>query len=184
MSDIRYVNKPIMDENVQITKQKLAQKQPKTLETPLTVLGQTETSVEGALGAINNKERVLTLAEYQALTPQEKLNGTTYYISDAGGDGSTSIREGYYNSTDGKFYEESTYQTEIQGQTETIYVDLNTNQLYIYQSSTTSFVAVSGGSSDNIKFGYLNTTDGKFYADSSYTTEIPANASNIYIGID
>lgn len=86
MSEINYVNKPIMNENVQLTKQKLAQKQPKQLETPLTVLGQTETQVEGALDAINNKEQVLTKAEYDALTPEEQTNGTTYYISDINGD--------------------------------------------------------------------------------------------------
>lgn len=86
MSDINYVNKPIMNENVQITKEKLALKQPKTLETPITVLNEQQTSVEGTLNAINNKERVLTKQEYMALTEEEKLNGTTYYINDINGD--------------------------------------------------------------------------------------------------
>lgn len=39
--------------------------------------------VNGAGGGGNANERVLTKAEYEALTDAEKLNGTTYYINDA-----------------------------------------------------------------------------------------------------
>ena len=140
---INYVNKPIMDENVQITKQKLAQKQPKQLETPLTVLGQTETQVEGALDAINNKERVLTYSQYRALTDEEKNNGTTYYISDWNDSGDKEVVEGYYNPIDGKFYEESTYITEIVGSVGCIYIDILTNRLFTWNSTNQEFVDVT-----------------------------------------
>ena len=101
----------------------------------------------------------------------------TYKIGD--------IIEGYYDSTTGKFYEESTHTTEIQGASGFLYVDLGNNDIYIYKTSTSSFVKVSGsgGTADNIKFGYLNHGDGKFYEDDSYTVEIPADATKIYIDL-
>ena len=39
------------------------------------------------------------------------------------------------------------------------------------------------GSVDEIKEGYLNSTDGKFYEESSYTTEIPAASDKIYVDL-
>ena len=101
----------------------------------------------------------------------------TYKIGD--------IIDGYYDSTTGKFYEESTHTTEIQGASGFLYVDLGNNDIYIYKTSTSSFVKVSGsgGTADNIKFGYLNPSDGKFYEDDSYTVEIPADATKIYIDL-
>jgi hypothetical protein len=39
------------------------------------------------------KERELTQAEYNALSQQEKMNGTTYYITDGEGGGSSSVQK-------------------------------------------------------------------------------------------
>ena len=102
---------------------------------------------------------------------------TVYKIGD--------VIEGYYDSTSGKFYEESTHITEIEGASGFIYVDLADNGLYIYKESTSSFVSVGGGggTANNIKFGYLNSTDGKFYEDDQYTIEITADPSKIYIDL-
>lgn len=52
---------------------------------------------------------------------------------------------GYYNAIDEKFYEESTYATEIEGTPNLVYIDINENTLYIWKSSTSSFVKISGG---------------------------------------
>lgn len=101
---------------------------------------------------------------------------TTYKIGD--------LIEGYYDSSTGKFYEESTYTTEIEGASGFIYVDLAGNNIYIYRTDTSSFVKVSGIEEDNFRFGYLNKTNGKFYEDSTYQVEIPPNSNNIYIGLD
>lgn len=49
--------------------------------------------------------------------------------------------EGYYNSTDGKFYEESTYTTEIPGESGKIYISLDTNLCYRWGGTT--FVEIS-----------------------------------------
>lgn len=51
------------------------------------------------------------------------------------------IIEGYLNDTDGKFYEESTYITEIVGETGKIYVTLDTNKTYRWSGS--AFVEIS-----------------------------------------
>ena len=52
--------------------------------------------------------------------------------------------DGYLNSTDGLFYEESTYETPIQGVEEMIYVDLPTNHLYRYDETNLAFVPIGG----------------------------------------
>ena len=51
------------------------------------------------------------------------------------------VVEGYYNASDGKFYKESTYTTEITGETGKIYVSLDTNKTYRWSGS--AFVEIS-----------------------------------------
>lgn len=51
------------------------------------------------------------------------------------------VIEGYYNTTDGKFYEESTYETEIAGTEGKIYVSLDTDKCYRWSGS--EFVEIS-----------------------------------------
>ena len=51
------------------------------------------------------------------------------------------VVEGYYNAADGKFYEESTYTTEIPGEDGKIYVSLDTNKTYRWSGS--AFVVIS-----------------------------------------
>jgi len=125
----------------------------------------------------------ITQAEYNALPQAVKLNGDIYFITDAGTDGGNEIVQGYYNPADGKFYEESTYTTEITPSVDCIYIDLTGNKLYRYSSTNTEYFMISGGSADNIIWAYYNPADGKFYEDSSYTTEITPNVENIYIDL-
>lgn len=111
---------------------------------------------------------------------QIKQNGvtTTYKLGTV---------NGYYNTVDGKFYQESTYVTEIAGAPNLVYADIGGNNLYIWKASTSSFVKVSGeggSSADNLKFGYLKEANGKFYEDSSYTVEIPGDDENLFITLD
>ena len=53
------------------------------------------------------------------------------------------VIEGYYNTTDNKFYEDNQYTTEIQGERGKIYVSLDTNKSYRW--STVFIEIVSGG---------------------------------------
>ena len=62
------------------------------------------------------------------------------------------VIEGYYNTADHKFYEESTYTTEIPGESGKIYVDLTTNKTYRWGGST--FVEIS----ESLALGTTSTT--------------------------
>lgn len=55
------------------------------------------------------------------------------------GGGSASIVKGYRKSSNGKFYEEDTYTTLIQGNDNTIYIDIPTKYQYEYDSSAKVF---------------------------------------------
>ena len=59
---------------------------------------------------------------------------------ESGGGGADNVIEGYFNPADELFYEESTYTTAITGAINTIYVALDTNFTYRYNSTTTKFV--------------------------------------------
>jgi len=87
----------------------------------------------------------LTQTEYNALPSAAKMNGTIYFVTDAPSGGGGDIVEGYYNDSDGKFYEESTYTTEIAGASDTIYMTLDTNTLYRYDIVRTAFIQIAGG---------------------------------------
>ena len=84
----------------------------------------------------------LTQAEYDALPYAAKHNGAIYFVTDGNSEGS--IVSGYYNTTDGKFYEESTYTTEMAKNVNVLYIDLNTNTTYIYDITNDEYVQVSG----------------------------------------
>lgn len=45
------------------------------------------------------------------------------------------VKEGYYNTLDGKFYEEDTFETEITPETDKVYVDRATNKTYRWSGS-------------------------------------------------
>ena len=108
---------------------------------------------------------------------QIKQNGitTTYRVGTV---------NGYYNPTDGKFYLDSSHTTEIGGAPNLVYADIAANALYIYKTATSSFVNVSGGSGGGLVYGYLNETDGKFYEEDTYTTEIPGDNEKLFITLD
>lgn len=85
------------------------------------------------------------------------------------------VVEGYYNTTDGKFYEESTYTTEITGETGKIYVSLDTDKTYRWSGS--AFVVIS----ETLALGETSSTAyrgdrGKTAYDHSQTAHAPANA--------
>lgn len=84
----------------------------------------------------------LTQAEYNALPAAVQNNGIIYFLTDAVFPGS--VKNGFYNENDGKFYEEYTYETEIAGNPNVIYIDLNANVLYIYDTINEEFAKVSG----------------------------------------
>ena len=121
---------------------------------------------------------------------QCRFDGTNYswvqknIQPSSGGTGGDGVVDGYYNSADHLFYEESTFINPITGDSNTLYVSLDTNLLYRYNSSIFIRVDESSSGEDDVINGYYNTVDGKFYEDSTYTTEIVGQTGKIYISID
>ena len=80
------------------------------------------------------------------------------------------VKEGYLNSADGKFYEESTYETEITPEADKIYVDKATNITYRWSGS--AFVPIGS----DLALGETSTTAyrgdrGKIAYDTSLANE-------------
>lgn len=73
---------------------------------------------------------------------QYDLANTRWNDITGSGGGADNVVEGYFNSADNLFYEESTYVTPIVGANNTLYVSLDTNLLYRYNSSIFVEVAV------------------------------------------
>lgn len=97
----------------------------------------------------------ITQEDYDALSEEEKNNGTIYFIIDyneisGGGIATKLVIKGYYNSEDGKFYNEPSFSTETAISANYLYIDLAENIIYIYDSTTEEFIALGGGQSDGI----------------------------------
>lgn len=73
------------------------------------------------------------------------------------GGGGEGVVDGYYNPDNHLFYEDSSYMNPISGESDTIYIDLNTNVLYRYDGS--DFIKVSSASDSNIQVSTLPTAD-------------------------
>lgn len=100
-----------------------------------------------------------------------------------GGTGGDGVVDGYYNSADQLFYEDIAHTNPISGDSNTLYVSVDTN--LVYRFNGTIFIRVDEVvGEDDVINGYYYTTDGKFYEDSTYTTEITGETGKIYISID
>ena len=112
-----------------------------------------------------NTEFVGTQAEWDALSAEDKAKYVLVNITDDNSStgGEKEVINGYYNSADGKFYIDSSYTTEIIPDSACIYVDLNENKMYRYDSLTSQYVVMSGGGGKVYVGGYGinvdNTTD-------------------------
>ena len=95
-----------------------------------------------------------------------------------GGGGGDGVVDGYYNSTDQLFYEDSAFLNPITGEDNTIYVDLNTNGLYRYNGAI--FIKVSS-SAESIQVDTMPNADStqlnKIY---QYTGATDTNYTNGY----
>ena len=63
----------------------------------------------------------------------------------SGGTGGDGVVEGYYNATNHLFYEDSTFTNPINGESDTLYISLDTNLLYRYDGGISIFVRVDEG---------------------------------------
>lgn len=121
---------------------------------------------------------------------QCRFDGTNYnwvqknVQPSSGGTGGDGVVDGYYNDTDHLFYEESTYINPITGDSNTLYVSLDTNLLYRYNGLIFIRVDESTSGENDVINGYYNELNDKFYQDSAYTIEILGESEKIYISID
>ncbi len=88
----------------------------------------------------------------------------------SGGTGGDGVVDGYYNSADQLFYEDSAFLNPITGEDNTIYVDLNTNGLYRYDG--TIFIKVS------------SSTDSYTKAEIGDLSDLPDTSKNVIENID
>ena len=105
----------------------------------------------GGVSSVNGKTGIVTLdaSDVGAIASTEKGAASGVAELDANGKVPSAqlpsyvddVIEGYYNTSDGKFYEEDTYTTEIPGETGKIYVSLDTNKSYRWGGS--AFVEIS-----------------------------------------
>ena len=106
--------------------------------------GLSSTNVQDAIDevkeAIDTKQDALT---FDTTPTDNSTNPVTSGGIKAALDAKKGNVEGYLNATDGKFYEEDTYETEIAGVSGMIYVDLSTNK--IYRAESTGFIEISSG---------------------------------------
>lgn len=90
----------------------------------------------------------------------------TYALCRGGGGGGTSgVVEGYYNPSDGQFYEDSAYTILVVGKSDYLYVSDDTNKLYRFDG--TGYIAVADGGGSSIQVTVLPTAsaaqEGKIY---------------------
>ena len=91
------------------------------------------------------------------------------------------VIEGYYNTTDHKFYEESTYTTEIVGEQGKIYVSLDTDTCYRWSGS--AFIEItSGGTWGSIVGTLSDQTDLQAALDEKTTEEVTENLVRDTVG--
>lgn len=113
--------------------------------------------------------------DWLLLTPEEQANYEIIRFTDdyvESGD-PTGVVAGYYYN--GKFYEDDQHTIEISGLTGYIYINLTKHKLYLYDGS--EYVI------NSVVEGYYNSTDGKFYAESTYDTELPRQDSLLYVDL-
>ncbi|MBP5470447.1 MAG: hypothetical protein J6Z11_14525 [Candidatus Riflebacteria bacterium] len=109
------------------------------------------------------------------------------------------VVEGYYNASDGKFYKESTYTTEITGETGKIYVSLDTNKTYRWsgsafveiseslalgETSSTAFPGDRGKALETAMSGLATVATSGSYNDLSDKPSIPSNVSDLTNDLD
>lgn len=60
------------------------------------------------------------------------------------------VVEGYLDKANNKFYEDAQYTTEINAESDVVYLSLDTNKQYRYDTTNLVFVSISGGNDDHV----------------------------------
>lgn len=118
----------------------LGLKQNVILASALSIGGTTQTTIEGALGALNTAK--INTSDKGVAGGIAELDNTGKVPSSQLPSYVDDVVDGYYNTIDGKFYEESAYTTEIPGEAGKIYISVDTDLQYRWTGS--AFAALGG----------------------------------------
>lgn len=130
------------------------------------VIGYVDEQTQGGVGALNGEAGVASKAATDVVTIKGSVIEVAGIIQNGPSAAFATVVDGYLNPTDGKFYEEATYETEITPADNTSYNDLTTSVVYNWTGAkyvpvtpdvTLAKVAVTGEAED---VAYDNTTSG------------------------
>jgi len=93
------------------------------------------------------------------------------------------VIEGYYKVADGKFYKESTYTTEIPGETGKIYISVDTNKSYRWTGSGFAEISSSLALGETSSTAYRGDRGKTAYDHSQLTSGNPHNVSKSDVGL-
>jgi len=93
------------------------------------------------------------------------------------------VIEGYYKVADGKFYKESTYTTEIPGETGKIYISVDTNKSYRWTGSGFAEISSSLALGETSSTAYRGDRGKIAYDHSQTTSGNPHNVSKSDVGL-
>ena len=92
------------------------------------------------------------------------------------------VIEGYFNEADSKFYEESTYTTEITGEASKIYVSLDTNKTYRWSGTLFVEISTSLALGETSTTAYRGDRGKEAYEHSKITSGNPHNVTAGEVG--
>lgn len=123
-----------------------------------------------------------TQDEWNALSSDEQTKYEIVNFTDDFVPGTNDhVVPGYYYN--GKFYEDNEHTVEIVGIEGFIYIDLPNDELYLYDTTSSTFVLAggSGGASSIVQGYYYN---GDFYEDSTHSILIAPNPEKTYVDLE
>lgn len=103
------------------------------------------------------------------------------FPSDGGNKKGKGAIKAYYNSTDGKFYKESTYATEITPDADSLYLDLSTENLYDCNGSVYTKINPISSSTITTALGYTpyNSANVGTAAAKNYTSSVTQSSTDL-----
>lgn len=93
------------------------------------------------------------------------------------------VVEGYYKESDGKFYEESTYETEIVGESDKIYISVDTNIQYRWNGNGYSALGGALQLGETSSTAYRGDRGKSAYDHSQLTSGNPHNVTKTDVGL-
>ena len=130
------------------------------------VIGYVDEQTQGGVGALNGEAGVASKSSGDVVTIKGSVIEVAGIIQNGPSAAEATVVNGYLNPTDGKFYEEATYETEITPADNTSYKDVPSDVTYNWTGAkyvpitpdvTLAKAAVTGASED---VSYDNTTSG------------------------